>query len=165
MQSGHNADIPTQETAMLPNALFAFLHFVAAFGIVAAITYQWATFDRAMSHTDARRIQISDRWYGILAGVVLVVGFLRVFYFEKGSTYYFHNPFFEAKLGIFLLIGLISIYPTVRYIAWGKQMKGGQPPQLGDQEFGRIRWILRVEMGLMVVMVLAASMMAKGVLH
>jgi len=34
----------------------------------------------------------------------------------KGSAFYFGNPFFNAKMALFVLVGLISIYPTVRFI-------------------------------------------------
>lgn len=106
---------------MIPNALFAFLHFVAAFGIVSTLVYEWLAFKRNLTHAEAIRIQQCDRWYGIFAGVILVVGFLRVFYFEKGSAFYFSNPFFHIKLGLFVLIGLLSIYPTVKFIGWKKR--------------------------------------------
>ena len=88
---------------MLISSLVAFLHFVAAFGIVATVVYEWLTFSRTPTHTEARRIQLSDRWYGIFAGLILVVGYLRVYYFEKGSEFYFSSPFFRVKLLLFLV--------------------------------------------------------------
>src|SRR5471032_1689109 len=95
-----------EDSLMITSALFAFLHFAAVFGIVATLFLEWQTMSPTPSYAEARRIQACDRWYGILAGVVLIVGFLRVFYFEKGHAFYEASPYFHAKLGLFILIGL-----------------------------------------------------------
>jgi hypothetical protein len=83
------------------SALFAFFHFLAVFGIFAAVVLQWQTMSPTPSLAEARRIQTSDRWFGAFAVVVLVVGFLRVYHFEKGKAFYASNPFFQAKLALF----------------------------------------------------------------
>jgi putative membrane protein len=85
-----------------------------------------------------------------------------VFQFEKGSSYYFHNTFFLLKLALFVAVGLISIYPTIRFIAWGKLTRQGQAPQLVEAEFKRLRQALGAELLLLLGIVLCASLMAKG---
>ena len=145
------------------SAFFSFLHFVAVFGIVAVVALQWSTLTAAPTHREARLLQRSDRWYGILAGAVLAAGFVRVFYLEKGSAYYFGNPFFVAKLGLFIGVGLLSIYPTVRLIRWRAQMTGDAAPAVGPDEVRRMRTILGVELVLLLLMTLCAAMMARGV--
>lgn len=148
---------------MLVPALFAFLHFAAVFGIAATLFYEWLALSPTPSVDEARRIQLADRWYGICAGVVLVVGGLRVFYFEKGATFYLRNPAFHAKLTLFVLVGLLSIYPTIRFIKWGAQTRQGLPPLLSGDEFKRIRWMLRAELLLLLGVALCASLMARGI--
>jgi putative membrane protein len=150
---------------MIASSLFAFLHFVAAFGIVATVTVEWLTFSKTPSLAEARRIQLSDFWYGIFAGMILIVGFLRVYYFEKGSEFYFTSPFFRVKLLLFLAAGLLSIYPTVKFIQWRKDTKQNRAPVIGDQEYSRIALALKIEMVLLLGIVLAASLMARGVLQ
>ena len=93
---------------------------------------------------------------------MLVVGFMRVFYFEKGSAYYFGNPFFHAKMGLFIAVGVLSIYPTVRFIKWRSQMTDGKAPTLSSSEYKTIRAVLRLELGLLLGMVLCAALMARG---
>ena len=148
---------------MLTSSAFAFLHFLAVFGIFAIVFLQWQTMSAAPSLAEAKRIQSNDRWYGILAGVVLVVGFLRVFYFEKGRAFYTANPFFHAKLTLFVLVGLLSIYPTVRFIKWRAQTKQGLAPVVPPAEYRRIVLVLRVELVLLLAMAICASLMARGV--
>ncbi|HZV92055.1 MAG TPA: DUF2214 family protein [Caldimonas sp.] len=147
---------------LLSSALFAFLHFAAVFGIFCTVFLEWQTMSPAPSLAEARRIQVCDRWFGVFALVVLVVGFLRVYYFEKGAAYYEANLFFHAKLGLFVLIGLLSIYPTVRFIKWRTQTRQGQAPVVAAAEYGRIMWLLRAELLLLLGMALCASLMARG---
>lgn len=148
---------------MVPNALFAFLHFVAVFGVVATLFFEWFTFSEAPTLAEARRLQAADRWYGLFAMLLLVVGFIRVFYFEKGSAYYFHNGFFHAKLTLFVLVGLLSIYPTIRFIKWAPDVKQGRAPVVPAEQFKTIRNLLRAEMLLLLGIALCASPMARGI--
>ena len=66
--------------------------------------------------------------FGISAGILLVVGLMRVYYFEKGATYYFHTWTFLAKLTLFILIGLLSIVPTLEFLSWRAAVRQGQAP-------------------------------------
>jgi putative membrane protein len=144
------------------SALFSFLHFLAVFGIVATLAIEWATLSATPTHREARRLQVCDRWYGLFATTILVVGFLRVYYFEKGSAYYFANAFFHAKIGLFIVIGLLSIYPTIRFIRWRRQMAGGQAPTVTQAEYRTLRAVLSLELLLVTGMVLCAALMARG---
>jgi putative membrane protein len=144
------------------SALFSFLHFIAVFGIVATLAIEWATLTPAPTAREARRMQVCDRWYGLFAVMVLVVGFMRVYYFEKGSAYYYANAFFHAKLGLFIVIGLLSIYPTVRFIRWRRQTPAGQGPAVTAGEYRTLRALLGLELVLVVGMVLCAALMARG---
>jgi putative membrane protein len=148
---------------MVLRSLFAFVHFLAAFGIFATVFLEWQTMSRTPTHAEARRIQLSDRWFGLFALVVLIVGALRVFFFEKGASYYAASPFFHAKMALFVLVGLLSIYPTVRFIKWGRQTKQGLPPLLSPVEYRRIMLMLRAELVLLLGVALCASLMARGV--
>jgi putative membrane protein len=147
---------------MLASALFSFLHFAAVLAIAATLFFEWLTLGRAPTLVDARRLQTADRWYGIAAGVLLIIGFVRVFQFEKGKDYYFHNTFFLLKVALFVAVGLISIYPTIRFIAWGKLTRQGQAPQVAELELKRLRQALGAELLLLAGIVLCASLMAKG---
>ncbi len=148
---------------MLASAFFAFLHFAAVFGIFSTVVFELLTMSRTPSYVEARRIQLCDRWYGIFAGVVLVVGLLRVYYFEKGSSFYNASPFYHAKLTLFVLVGLLSIYPTVRFVKWRPHTRQGLAPVVSEEAYGRIVLVLRLELLLLLAMALCASLMARGV--
>ena len=148
---------------MISSAIIGYFHFIAAFGVVCSVVFEWVTFSRNPTLLEATKIQKADIIYGISAGLVLIFGFLRLFYFEKGSEYYFGNQFYYIKLYTFAVVGMISIYPTIRFFKWRKITKVGSSPIIDDVEFKIIQWILRIEVVGLLIMVFAASMMAKGI--
>jgi putative membrane protein len=148
---------------MVISAFFAFLHFTAVFGVVGTLSYEWLAMSKSPSYIDARKIQLCDLWYGISAAILLVVGFLRVYLFEKGKDFYLSNPFFILKIFLFLVVGLLSIYPTVRFIKWRKETKRGLPPVVTERQFASISIILRLELMLLLVIAFCASLMARGI--
>jgi len=66
------------------SAFFAFLHHLAAFALVAALAVEFVLIRDTLTVASARKIVRVDMVFGLSSGVVLVVGLLRVFYFEKG---------------------------------------------------------------------------------
>lgn len=144
-------------------AFFAFLHHIAAFTLVAALVLEFILIKDEFNIKTARKLQIADIVFGASAGVVLIVGFLRVFYFEKGATYYFNSLPFIAKLTLFTLIGLLSIYPTVEFLSWRKSLKAGRLPLVSDGKRRLIRSIIHWELIAVVLLILGATLMARGV--
>ena len=148
---------------MLPSVLAAYLHFICVFGIASALIVEWLTLAPTLTLAEARRIQKADRWYGILATLLLVDGFLRVLYFEKGKTFYFGNDFFRLKMLLFLVVGLLSIYPTVRFIRWTRQLRHATSLTLDAAEFTLLRRLIGAELIGVAGIAFCASLMAKGV--
>src|SRR3954470_14870628 len=89
-----------QESPMI--VLFAFLHHLAAFTLVAALALEFVLIRQELTLANARRLQVIDAIFGAAATMVLIVGLVRVFYFEKGSAYYFSSHAFLAKLSLFI---------------------------------------------------------------
>lgn len=144
-------------------AFFAFLHHIAAFTLVAVLVLEFVLIKDEFNIKTARKLQVADIVFGASAGVVLIVGFLRVFYFEKGAAYYFHSLPFIAKLALFTLIGLLSIYPTVEFLSWRKSLKAGRLPLVSDGKRRLIRSLIHWELSAVVLLILGASLMARGV--
>ncbi len=148
---------------VIVNSLMATLHHLCAFILTACLVYEFVAFRKGLTVEEARRIQRVDLWYGISAGVLIVVGLLRVYFFEKGSNYYFHNDVFWIKMTLFAIIGLLSIYPTIRYIKWNAVLKENKSPEIPDDEFKRIRLLLWLELAGIALILFAAPMMARGI--
>ena len=144
-------------------ALFAFLHHIAAFTVFAALVVELILIREALTVGSARRLQIADMVYGISAGILIVVGLLRVFYFEKGAYYYFHTWTFITKLALFVIIGLVSIIPTLEFLSWRKAVKQGQAPSMSPERVRTLRSIIHWELAGIVAIILMAALMAKGI--
>ncbi|MDO8330517.1 MAG: DUF2214 family protein [Fluviicoccus sp.] len=144
------------------NALFAFLHHLAAFLLVSTLVVEMALLKGPLDPARARQLQRTDLLYGIAAGLVVALGFLRVYYFEKGSEYYFHNLYFMLKLGLFAVIGALSVYPTVVFLKWGKSLKQGVMPVIPDDQLRNLRKVLMAELAGVVGMLCCAALMARG---
>ena len=145
------------------SAIMAFLHHLAAFTLVGTLIYEHTAFRKDITFAEARRLQRMDLVYGISAGVVLIIGLLRVFYFEKGAPFYAQNLFFWTKMAGFALVALLSIYPTIRFLSWNKFFAKNQVPEISDQDAARIKLILRLEMFAIAVILLSAALMARGI--
>jgi putative membrane protein len=143
-------------------AVMAFLHHLAAFTLVAALAVEIALFGPPLSLDQARRLQRTDALFGIAATAVLVIGLLRVSYFEKGPGYYWHDLYFLLKFGAFVLAGLISIYPTVVFLRWKGAVRAGHAPQVPDRQARGVRLCLRLELAAIVVILACAALMARG---
>ncbi len=142
---------------------FAFLHHIAAFVLFAALVVEFVLVKDALTLGSARKILMADLVFGISAGVLLVVGLGRVFHFEKGATYYFHTWTFIAKLSLFVIVGLLSIVPTREFLSWRGAVKQGQVPQVSPTKMRSVRSIIHVELAGIVLIILMAALMAKGV--
>jgi putative membrane protein len=145
------------------SSFFAFLHHVAAFALVAALAVELVLIKGALSVETARKLQLADLAVGISAAAVLLVGLLRVFYFEKGASYYFHSVPFLAKLSLFVIVALLSIYPTVEFLSWSKAVKEGRAPMVSDRKLRMIRSLIHWELAGIVLLILCAALMARGV--
>jgi putative membrane protein len=86
-------------------SLFAFLHHLAAFTLVASLAVEFVLVKGELTVASARKLQVTDLIFGMSAAAVLIVGFSRVFYFEKGAFYYFHSVPFVAKFSLFAVVG------------------------------------------------------------
>jgi putative membrane protein len=147
---------------MLPS-FFAWFHHLCAFAIVSALVTEHVLLMEPLTLSSAQRLLSVDRIYGIAAALILLVGFSRVFYFEKGSDYYFHNAPYVAKMSLFIVVGLVSIIPTVEFLSWRKGLRQGKLPKLSEKRYRLLTICVRIELTCIVFMLLCAAMMAKGV--
>lgn len=141
---------------------FAFLHHLAAFTLVAAIAIEFVLLRQSITTENVRRIAAVDGVLGVSAGVLLIVGLSRVFFFEKGYAYYFSSHAFLTKFGLFILIGLASIVPTLEFLRWRKAVRAGQAPQVDPKKLATVRRIIHWELAGIVAILLCAAIMARG---
>ncbi|MFI4901915.1 MAG: DUF2214 family protein [Burkholderiales bacterium] len=145
------------------SAFVAFLHFLAAFTLFAALAVELMLTRGTLDAFTARRLLVVDGVFGTSAAVVLLAGIARVLWFAKGPAYYLHDVFFIAKMALFVAVGLLSIYPTLQFLRMRPVLRQGGTPALDPAHLRRIRRVIHVEATLVVLMILCASLMAHGI--
>ena len=141
----------------------AFIHHIAAFIVVGALMVELVVLRNELTIPSARSVLRMDMAYGIAALVLLAVGFVRVLHTEKGAAYYFASGPFLVKLTLFILVGLLSIYPTMKFLAWRKALREGRVPEFDAGTRRRVRMLIHIELTLIFVIILMAIMMARAI--
>jgi len=146
---------------MLRDALLAWFHYLSIFLLVAAQAAQAVLLRPGLSANGVRRLAFYDRIYGLSAVAVLASGVLRLTLGAKGVAFYMHNPWFHAKIAVYVLIALCSIMPTIAFLRWSKAARqaGHVPDDAAIR--GARRWVL-AETHLLVLLPLFAALMARG---
>src|SRR5215831_12646817 len=108
---------------MLAQLLTTYLHFLGMMLLMATLVAEHVTLQPQMTRLHLQRLARSDLFYGIAAGMVFLTGLLRFAYFGKGIHFYVGNPLFYLKVGLFLLVALISIAPTKQFLSWRNMLK------------------------------------------
>jgi putative membrane protein len=142
----------------------AWIHYVGVMLMIASLLGEHLMLKQVPSAAEARAIQRLDIIYGGSATVILVTGIMRM-YLEKGTTYYLQSGPFHALLGVFVLVALLSIYPTVTLLRWRADARAGRGPELAPGRFKAFQIILRAELALVLIAPLFATWMAHGALY
>jgi putative membrane protein len=132
-------------------------HHVLIFVLFGVLVAEFILVRRNIDRAMAGRVAGIDLWYGILAGLIIVVGFSRAIFAAKGWDYYAHNIFFWAKLGTFAVIGLLSVMPTLRYLRWRREKSAP-----GEAEIAATRRYLWAQLALFPLLLAFAALMARG---
>lgn len=143
-------------------AVAAYLHFVAIFLLFALLVLEHQLFRLPLNFKRARSLFRVDLAFGIAAGVVLVTGAARAMRYGKGLDYYLNNSFFHAKLGLFVVVALLSIYPTVTFLKWRPALKAGQIPTISPNHARLVKLVIRIELLALLILPLLAALMARG---
>ena len=144
------------------STLFAFLHHLCAFTLVAALAIEFTLIKQEMTLAFARRLLATDLVLGIAAGLLFVIGLLRVFFFEKGAAYYWHSHAFLTKFSLFVIVGLLSIIPPMEFLSWRGAIRAGQLPVVDVSRRKRVTMVIHAELAAVVIILLCAAIMARG---
>jgi putative membrane protein len=139
----------------------AWIHYVAVMLLIASLLGEHLLLKPELTAAEARTVQSLDIIYGGSATLVLVTGIMRI-YLEKGVTYYMQSGAFHALLGLFIVVALLSIYPTVVFLRWRAATRAGRGQQLEPGQFKKLQMVLRLEMTLMLLAPFFATWMAHG---
>ena len=148
---------------MWSDALLAYLHYISIFTLIVFLTAEAVVLRPDMTPEIRKRLARYDAVFGFAALAVLITGALRVIYGAKGYAFYVHNPVFHVKVGLFILVGLLSIIPTITILRWNKQGKTLPDFVPTPSEIAKTRRWVMIESHLIIFIPLAAVLMARGI--
>jgi putative membrane protein len=142
----------------------AVIHLLALGVGLGAIYARARTLNRTTADALSRAFA-ADSWWGVAALLWIITGLWRAIAgVEKTPSYYWHNHMFYAKMGFLLIVLALEVWPAATLIRWRVASKLGTlpAPDALARTGKRIARISDVQTALVVAMVVAAVMMARG---
>lgn len=147
---------------MWTDAVLAYLHFTAIFALFSFLTAQAVLIRRELDLGTIRILGRVDIWAAGAAFAALATGMLRMGLGAKGADFYLSSWPFYVKIGLFIVVGLMTIKPTLTYIRWRRESEHDPAWKVPAEEQRRIRKRLMAEVHLAAFIPLFAVIMARG---
>src|SRR5471032_1931766 len=133
---------------MILDAILAYLHFVSIFALFGFLTAEAILIRRALDAGTIRLLGRVDIFYFGAAIAVLVTGFLRLVLGAKGADFYLQSWPIYAKVGLFLVVAMISVAPTLAFIRWRRLLDHDPAWQPSANELAKQRRLVKIELHL-----------------
>jgi len=141
--------------------LVAYLHYLSIVLTGGFLVGELVVCRPGLTSEQARRLAVIDIVFFASALGALATGLLRLFFYAKGVGFYTGNPFFWAKMALYVIIAALSIKPTRTFIGWKRAPAGAGVPD--SRAIAGVRRIIHLELGLLALIPLMAVLMARGI--
>jgi putative membrane protein len=148
---------------MATDLVLAILHHLAVFSLAGILAAEFVLVRPGLSRERLPALARLDGLYGGLAGVVILIGIGRVLFGLKGWEFYVHSDSFWAKMTAFLLVGLLSVPPTLAIGRWKRAAAADPSYAVPEGEIRAARRLIHAEIALFALIPVFAAMMARGV--
>ncbi|RYX95593.1 MAG: DUF2214 family protein [Comamonadaceae bacterium] len=147
---------------MTTEALLAYAHLLAILTMVVFLASEAALCrPEWLNAAVVERLAKVDRVYGIASIAVLATGFLRTWLGAKGMGWYWTNPLLHVKVTLFVVVGLMSIKPTLTFLRWRKTLLAdGSLPEAG--QIKATRRLVMIQAHIVALIPLLAVFLARG---
>ena len=135
-----------------------YIHFVGIMIVFAMVCIENVLIKPSMERKRIKQLFNVDGIYGLFSIIVVAAGLYLWFGGGKPAAYYTQNGIFHAKVALFIVVGILSIWPTVFYF---KNRKGDENDKIEVPNY--LRKIIRIEIFLLIAIPLLAALMAQGV--
>ena len=122
---------------MVTEALVRYLHFISIFAWVSSVVAEHLLLKDSMSRKELKRMLVIDRIYGLAAILTVAGGLLLWFAVGKPAEFYTQNWIFHTKVGLAIVMGIISIYPSLFF---AKNQKGDPTEQVAIPSGIKCQW-------------------------
>ncbi|MBM3176970.1 MAG: DUF2214 family protein [Bacteroidetes bacterium] len=137
---------------------FRYLHFLSLLILAGSLFTEAFLIKSKNLRSEISLLAKVDLIYGISSITLLAAGLTLWFgNVGKPSIYYSNNWIFLTKIGLVMLLGLLSIQPTIFFI---KNRKGNPDEILIVPKL--TRWLINAEVALLSIIPLLAGLMSRG---
>lgn len=148
---------------MTSDALLAYFHFAALIGLAALLAAELAVVIQPPAAGRLHQLRSLDGLYGMFAMLTLASGVARVVWGAKGHTLYLGNPVFHIKVTLFVVVGLMSIYPTLKFLRWSKAARADSNTLPDPAAMDKVRKVITLQLAILALIPLAATLIARGI--
>lgn len=148
---------------MLALSLNTYIHLIFIVVIFCCLVAELMLVREYVSYQVVKRLSKIDALYGLAAVVVVATGLLNWMKFGKGFDYYANNSLFMIKFSLFVIVGLLSLYPTILFARTKKKYKSEAPEEILLPATKAVRRVIVLELIIMGSIPLLAELMANGI--
>lgn len=142
--------------------LLAIGHHLVVFLLVGILAAEFAVLRPGLSGSRIGQLARIDAAYGAVAALVVLVGVFRVIFGASGWEYYVANSAFWAKMAAFLVMGLLTIPPTLAIRRWLRASQADVAYRVPEAEIASSRRYIHLQAGVLVLIPILAAAMARG---
>ncbi|WP_235298898.1 DUF2214 family protein [Portibacter marinus] len=138
--------------------LIRYLHFISIITVAGALVSEHMLLAKELPRRVIKKLSILDAIYGVAAILIVITGLTMWFGVGKGAEFYTTNPVMHTKFTLFIVLGILSIFPTIFFI----KNRKGDPDEIVVVP-KRIFMYLRIEILLLFIIPFLAVLMARGI--
>ncbi len=143
------------------SAVVSALHLLALAIGLPAVFFRARALKGSLDDRNLARLFAADNLWGLAALLWIATGLLRAFGgLEKGTPFYLASALFWTKMGLFLAVAALEIWPMTTFIRWRGQRRRAE--RLDTAPARALFVVNHVQMALVVAIVFVASFMARG---
>ncbi len=134
-----------------------YIHFLSILLLFSSGLLEYLLLKPILSRAKIKQLMRIDIVFGLSALVVLLSGLTMAIWLAKPLDYYLSNWIFHLKYSLFIIIGLISAYPTLFFF----RNRTGDDTNIINLPRG-LKTIVRLELAGILCLPLLAILMAGG---
>lgn len=135
-----------------------YLHYISIFMVFSCLAIEFVLLKPQIDRKILKIVFKIDGYYGLFSILVVAAGLTLWLWIGKPAEFYHENGIIYIKLGLFVVVGLLSIIPTVFFF---RNRKGDNADLVEIP--GRVRTIIRLELLILLILPMLAVLMANGV--
>jgi len=137
--------------------IIRYFHFIGIFLVVAALFFEAIVISDELSPKKLKLLAKIDGLYGLGAILTTLMGlWMWLGEIGKPADFYSNNWIFNLKFTLFILVGLLSLYPTIFFVRNAKSQLAIKVPKM-------IKLLIYIELAIVFSIPLLAVLMARGI--